>query len=118
MVMPEPYAEWQRGVTGQKESSHDLFAVGCGGTLVRPAAIAEEFRSRELIDKLCHRADDVWLKAAYIHSGYKVRKSRYDFPSLDYPGTTQSGLAVTNVDQGENDQQLQQVFQYFDLKLA
>jgi hypothetical protein len=27
-------------------------------------------------------------------------------------------LAVTNVDQGENDQQLQQVFQYFDLKLA
>jgi hypothetical protein len=115
--MPEPYAVWQRGVTGQIESSHYLFAVGCGGTLVRPAAIAEEFRSRELINKLCHRADDVWLKAAYIHSGYKVRKSNYDFPSLDYPGTTQSGLAVTNVDQGENDQQLQQVFQYFDLKL-
>jgi hypothetical protein len=114
---PRPYAEWPRGVTGQKESSHSLFAVGCGGTLVRPAAIAEEFRSRELINKLCHRADDVWLKAAYIHSGYKVRKSNYDFPSLDYPGTTQSGLAVTNVDQGENDQQLQQVFQYFDLKL-
>ena len=115
--MPEPYAKWQRGVTGLKESSHYLFAVGCGGTLVRPAAISEEFRSRELIGKLCHRADDVWLKAAYIHSGYKVRKSNYDFPSLDYPGTTQSGLAVTNVDQGENDQQLQQVFQYFDLKL-
>ena len=36
MDMPEPYAEWQRGVTGQKESSHYLFAVGCGGTLVRP----------------------------------------------------------------------------------
>lgn len=114
---PRPYAEWPRGVTGQKESSHYLFAVGCGGTLVRPAAIAEEFRSRELINKLCHRADDIWLKAAYIQSGYKVRKSNYDFPSLDYPGTTQSGLAVTNVDQGENDQQLQQVFQYFDLKL-
>jgi hypothetical protein len=116
--MPEPYAEWQRGVMGQRESSHYLFAVGCGGTLVRPAAIAEEFRSRELIDKLCHRADDVWLKAACIHSGYKVRKSEYNFPSLDYPGTTQSGLAVTNVDQGENDQQLQQVFQHFDLKPA
>jgi len=115
---PRPYAEWQRGVTGQKKSSHYLFAVGCGGTLTRPAAISEEFRSRELIDKLCHRADDVWLKAAYIHSGHKVRKSEYDFPSLDYPGTTQSGLAVTNVDQGENDHQLQQVFQYFDLKLA
>ena len=115
--MPEAYAEWPRGVTDQKESSHYLFAVGCGGTLIRPAAISEEFRSRELIDKLCHRADDIWLKAAYIHSGYKVRKSSYDFPSLDYPGTTQSGLAVTNVDQGENDQQLQQVFQHFDLKL-
>jgi len=113
-----PYAEWQKGVSGQKESSHSLFAVGCGGTLIRPAAIAEGFRSRDLIGKLCDRADDVWLKAAYIHSGYKVRKSRYDFPSLDYPGTTQSGLAVTNVDQGQNDQQLQQVFQYFDLKLV
>jgi hypothetical protein len=113
-----PYADWQKGVTGQKESSHSLFAVGCGGTLIRPAAIAEEFRSRELINKLCHRADDIWLKAAYIHSGYKVRKSSYDFPSMDYPGTTQSGLAVTNVDQGQSDQQLQQVLQYFDLKLA
>ena len=112
-----PYAEWQKGVSGQKESSHYLFAVGCGGTLVRPAAVTEEFRNRDLISKLCHRADDVWLKAAYIHSRYKVRKSCYDFPSLNYPGTTQSGLAVTNVDQGENDQQLQQVFQYFDLKL-
>jgi hypothetical protein len=115
--MPEPYAEWQRGATGQKESSHSLFAVGCGGTLIRPDAIAQEFRSRDLIGKLCDRADDIWLKAACIHSGYKVRKSGYDFPSLDYPGTTQSGLAVTNVDQGQNDQQLQQVFQYFDLKL-
>jgi hypothetical protein len=115
--MPEPYAEWQRGVTGQRESSHFLFAVGCGGALIRPDAIAQEFRNRDLIGKLCDRADDVWLMAAYIHSGYKVRKSGYDFPSLDYPGTTQSGLAVTNVDQGENDQQLQQVFQYFDLKL-
>ena len=113
-----PYAEWPRAVSSQRESSHDLFAVGCGGTLVRPAAIADEFRSRDLIGKLCDRADDIWLKAAYIHSGYKVRKSNYDFPSLDYPGTTQCGLAVTNVDQGENDQQLQQVFQYFDLKLA
>ena len=116
--MPEPYAEWQRGATGQKESSHYLFAVGCGGSLIRPDAIAQEFRSRDLIGKLCDRADDIWLKAAYIHSGYKVRKSGYDFPSLDYPGTTQSGLAVTNVDQGQNDQQLQQVFQYFDLKLV
>jgi len=113
-----PYAEWQKGVSSQKESSHYLFAVGCGGTLIRPDAIAQEFRSRDLISKLCHRADDIWLKAAYIHSGFKVRKSRYDFPSLDYPGTAQSGLAVTNVDQGENDQQLQQVFQYFDLKLS
>ena len=43
MDMPEPYAEWQRGVTDQKESSHYLFAVGCGGTLVRPAAIARNF---------------------------------------------------------------------------
>ena len=99
--MPEPYAEWQRG-----------------GALIRPDAIPQEFRNRDLIGKLCDRADDVWLMAAYIHSGYKVRKSGYDFPILDYPGTTQSGLAVTNVDQGENDQQLQQVFQYFDLKLA
>ncbi|WP_435892995.1 hypothetical protein [Oceaniferula spumae] len=116
-MMPDEYANWLRGVSSLPNSAHELFPVGCGGVLIRPLAIGDEFRNRELIMNLCPRADDIWLKAAYIYSGYKCRKSRYDFPSLDYPGTTQSGLAVTNVDQGQNDQQLRRVFKHFDLKL-
>ena len=85
--------------------------------MIQPDAIGEDFRRRDLIDKLCPIADDVWLKAAYLQSGFKCRKSHYSFPCLDYPGTRESGLAVKNVDQGANDQQLKDVFDYFDLKL-
>lgn len=115
--MPDPYARWQRAVGFQKEASHDLFPVGCGGVMVRPEGISEEFRRRELIAELCHKADDIWLKAAYLHSGFRCRKSRYEFPSLDYPGTTQSGLAVDNVDGGGNDQQFRRVLDHFGLTI-
>jgi hypothetical protein len=101
----------------ENEASHLISPTGCGGVMIRPEAISTDFRDRELIKKLCPLADDVWLKAAYVQSGYKCRKSHYYFPCLDFPGTRQSGLAVGNVDQGGNDQQLQDVFRYFDLKL-
>ena len=70
-----------------------------------------------MIEKLCPLADDIWLKAAYLQAGFKCRKSHYSFPCLDYPGTRESGLAVKNVDQGANDLQLKDVFDYFNLKL-
>jgi lipopolysaccharide biosynthesis glycosyltransferase len=112
-----PYAQWEKDVGCENEASHLIFPTGCGGVMIRPEAISTDFRDRELIKKLCPLADDVWLKAAYVQSGYKCRKSHYYFPCLDFPGTRQSGLAVGNVDQGGNDQQLQDVFRYFDLKL-
>lgn len=116
-MMPESYSLWEKGVSCQRRSSHNLFPVGCGGIFVRPDALSEQFRDRSLISELCPRADDIWLKAAYIQSGFKCRKSCYDFPCLEYPGTTQSGLALKNVDQNENDKQLNAVFDYFDLRL-
>ena len=85
--------------------------------MIRPEAVPAEFRDRDLIKKLCPVADDIWLKSAYLHSGFKCRKTNYYFPCFDYPGTTESGLAVGNVDQGGNDRQLEETFKYFDLKL-
>ena len=115
--MPGPYLEWEKDIDHENEASHYLFPTGCGGIMLRPEAISEDFRRRDLLMKLCPLADDVWLKAAYIQSGFKCRKSHYYFPCLDYPETRPSGLAVKNVDQGQNDQQIKAVFDYFDLKL-
>lgn len=112
-----PYDQWQKDVRYDGKASNYIFPTGCGGVMIQPDAIGEDFRRRDLIDKLCPIADDVWLKAAYLQSGFKCRKSHYSFPCLDYPGTQESGLAVKNVDQGANDQQLKDVFDYFDLKL-
>jgi len=115
--IPEAYVDWEKGVNGSSGNSHLVFPTGCGGVVIHPKAISEEFRRRDLIEKLCPLADDIWLKAAYLQSGFKCRKSHYSFPCLDYPGTRESGLAVKNVDQGANDQQLKDVFDYFNLKL-
>jgi len=115
--IPEAYVDWEKDVK-VGGNSHLLFPTGCGGVVIHPEAVSEEFRRRDLIEKLCPLADDIWLKAAYLQAGFKCRKSHYSFPCLDYPGTRESGLAVKNVDQGANDQQLKDVFSYFDIKLG
>ena len=115
--IPEAYVDWEKDVNGGSGNSHLVFPTGCGGVVIRPEAISKEFRRRDLIEKLCPLADDIWLKAAYLQSGFKCRKSHYSFPCLDYPGTRGSGLAVKNVDQGANDLQLKDVFDYFNLTL-
>lgn len=114
---PLAYTDWQKDIEFDGSAGHDVFPTGCGGILIHPEAIGEDFRRRDLIGKLCPRADDVWLKAAYLAAGSKCRKSRYHFPCLDFPGTRDSGLAVANVDQGGNDLQFREVLKYFDLKL-
>jgi len=115
--LPQDYSKWEKDVSSRAGVSSLLFPTGCGGVVVHPRAISTEFRRRDLIKQLCPQADDIWLKAAYLKSGFSCRGTQYSFPCLEYPGTTESGLAQMNVDQGGNDEQLKKVFQYFDLRM-
>jgi len=109
---PLLYSEWIRDVGWQVVASQDLFITGCGGAIIHPSRISSEFCNREEILKKCPRADDIWLKAAHASAGIPCYKTRYSFPCLEIPGSFESGLLKTNVDDGGNDHQLQSVKQW------
>ncbi len=112
--LPAPYAQWERQVYTEKAPSHLLFTTGCGGEVLHPERIGEEFRDWKRIAELCPNSDDVWLKAAHLNAGVPVFKTEYCFPCLELPGTDATGLALDN-DAGGKDHQIAAVEAQFRL---
>lgn len=110
--MPLSYEKWNRDVAWEAFPSSDLFITGCGGAIIHPDRISNEFRDREAIFEKCPKADDIWLKAAHAAAGIRCYKTRYSFPCLEIPGTGVTSLMQTNVDAGGNDCQLTAVKQW------
>jgi hypothetical protein len=106
---PASYSEWKHDIAWDGLLSHSLFVTACAGAIIHPARIADEFRDRRLIMDLCPKADDIWLKAAHAAAGIPCFKTRYSFPCLEIPGSFESSLLQTNVDDGGNDRQLSAV---------
>lgn len=100
------YEFWRRDIGWNKKPSEWNFITGCGGAVIHPERIGEDFRDWGRIQKFCPKADDIWLKAAHLAAGIPVYKTRYSFPCLEIPGTGQSALLAANVDSGGNDSQL------------
>ena len=110
-----PYSVWKKQIRTNGEPSHSVFITGCGGAVIHPDRIPREFLDRSAITQKCPKADDIWLKAAHLAAGIPCYKTRYSFPCLELPGTYESGLAKSNVDDGGNDEQIRNVSQYFSM---
>ena len=109
----EPYAEWEKQIRNEGKASHRTFVTGVGGAVIHPERITRKFLDRREIARKCPQADDVWLKAAHLAAGVPCYKTRYCFPCLELPGANETGLAVSNVDNGGNDEQIRNLHQYF-----
>jgi hypothetical protein len=103
---PAPYSQWKRDVDWNGHSSQNLFVTACAGAILYPDRISDKFRDRSLIMERCPRADDIWLKAAHAAAGIPCFKTRYSFPCLEIPGSFETSLLQTNVDDGGNDRQI------------
>lgn len=101
-----PYSQWLLDVASARLPSFDLFVTGGAGAIIHPDRISAEFRHRGTIFDKCPKADDIWLKAAHSASGIPCCKTKYSFPCLEIPGSFDSGLLQSNVDNGGNDQQI------------
>ena len=112
-----PYELWTKDIQKAQSSSHYLFPVGCGGTLIYPTRISSQFRDWDRISRLCPKADDIWLKLAHLESGVPCRKSAYSFPYLDYVDSQEVSLMQTNVNLGGNDRQIKQSLTELQLNL-
>lgn len=112
-----PYRSWEKQINWHQEPSTSVFVTGCGGAIVHPNRITEEFRDRRTIFSKCPNADDVWLKAAHQAAGFPCYKTKYSFPCLELPESGTSGLAQANVDGEGNDVQIQNVSEFLNQRL-
>lgn len=110
-----PYSAWNKQIRTDGQPSHHTFITGCGGGVIHPERISKYFLNRTEMFKLCPKSDDIWLKAAHLAQGIPCYKTYYSFPCLELPGADESGLAASNVDQGGNDRQIQNLDQYFSM---
>jgi hypothetical protein len=106
---PLPYAKWDRNIPWLPQPSHDLFITGCGGAIIHPLRIRNEFRDRDTMLAKCPWNDDIWLKVAHAAAGFPCYKTRFSFPFLEIPGTRTSRLMQANVLEGGNDRHLASV---------
>ena len=113
-----PYSLWKKDVRIERQSSHLLTAIGCGGVMIHPHRISSRFRNWELISELCPMSDDTWLKLAHIDSCIPYMKTSYYFPYIDYMDSQQVSLMQTNVNLGGKDAMLHKSLSNLSLDLS
>lgn len=98
-----PYKEWP-SCAGLTESQNFFFGSG-GGTMMMPSSFVPDILDINKAITLTPTADDIWLNTMARLSNLKIRKVR---TGLIFPVTNSkdNALAVTNVDNGNNDRQL------------
>jgi hypothetical protein len=103
---PAPYSHWKHDVVWDGISSHNLFVTACAGAIIHPDRIGGDFLDRKRIMEHAPKADDIWLKVAHAAAGIPCYKTHYSFPCLEMPGSFETSLLQSNVDDGGNDLQL------------
>jgi hypothetical protein len=95
-------------------------AAGVTGVIYPPAFLKVLKRAGTAFEACCPKADDIWLHAQALRSGYKVRMI---FPRLPYlsfrgvPGTQSTALCYENVDGVGNDRQISATYTETDIRL-
>ena len=99
-----PYSLWLQRTAGFAEGpSHQLLAVGVGGTLYDPSLFPKEMFDEEAIRETCLEADDLWLKAWELIAGIPVVHSTTPELVRFVPGSQTVSLYKKNINQNHND---------------
>ena len=110
-----PYNQWIMETYGCiHKPSMQLFATGVGGVLYPPKLFDPIFFDEEVIVKTCLRADDLWLKAMEAISDVPVVVADQAEILECFPGSQETALSSSNVDQNQNDVQLGNIIQWLD----
>ena len=105
----EPYSNWKH--CNSAKCSHKHFSIGCYGVLF-PAQMRKALKAQGLsFTQKCPRADDVWLNATAVKSGFPV-KQVVSVPQHFYeiPTTRNTSLFDYNVREGGNDEQIAKTY--------
>lgn len=109
-----PYKKWKHNFKGILKPSNLLVPTGVAGVLYPPNVLDEIVFDKDLIKKLCHNADDLWLKFTAFKKGTKTVTNKYFNKDLITIGKThENSLIKTNGSQGGNDEQFKKLNDYF-----
>lgn len=112
-----PYNEWilEAGHAHPRlvdVESQRLFATTGAGTLFDPPLFPEWAFNRDLIERFCLSADDVWLKLAEVAAGIPVVAATSEQLLTYVPGTQEVALCHQNLGDGGNDVCLGALIEY------
>ncbi len=115
-----PYNEWPT-VTDRFMISDFLLPLGVDGVLYPSKSLDNMVFEKNLIKKLCPKADDIWFKIMSLKKGTEIilTGSYPDFSNYFIPLDTSyiQALAKENIFKNLNDIQFQKTLNYFNLKL-
>lgn len=112
----EPYGKWLPG--NNTESSPRVFATGVSG-VIYPARFLEVLKAAgEQFRDSAPRADDIWLHACALRSGFSVHQiGSLPKHHLEVPFSQGIALRRSNVDDGANDHQIAATYSASDLEM-
>lgn len=114
----EKYNKWKWFQTSIHNPNLNFPTTG-GGVLYPPHCFNAEVLNEEIFMKLCPTADDIWFKAMSLYNNRICKKAYTTSPiGEDYIENTavqNITLSKVNVDNGKNDLQIKQVFDYYHL---
>jgi hypothetical protein len=115
---PDKYINWQWRTTALDISPLN-FPTNGGGTLFPPNCLHKEVFNENMFMNICPLADDVWFKAMALHNGTLSKKvetvNEYGEEYLENGSVQDGGLSFQNIGNGQNDIQIQAVFDKYNL---
>ncbi len=116
--MVKPYRQWVSNYKRFNEPTHLLVPTGVGGVLYPPGSLAKEVFQKEIFQKICPQADDLWLKVNALRNNTKVISTKYFNKALIAVSKTQKErLLQYNSLNGGNDQQLKNLIGHFEIDM-
>lgn len=114
-----PYNDWEFEYTASDKPRMDLIATGIGGVLYPPHLFKEELFNLDNIEKLCLKADDIWLKFMEIYSEIPVcyAKGEYIHPCCILE-TQETALFDDNVEKNMNDEYILNMEEAYNIHLS
>ncbi len=109
------YKDWSHTDGGNRPSLL-LFPIGVSGVLYPRGSIVQDFLNADMFMRLCPTGDDIWFKAMTLKNELRCRRvltENIHFPTL--PGSQTVSLHRINNLEGQNDQQIHAVFEFFGL---
>ena len=112
------YDEWELN-DGEIKQSYLNFSTNGAGSLFPPNSLYSDVFNKNLFEKLCPNADDVWIWAMAILNGTKIKGVKDNMTQLTYVNLARE-LNIINEKtlyssnfEGGNDSQLKNILEYY-----